>query len=290
MSSIKELFDNFEKYSEINKSIMDNIKDINKKILHLEKYEDIYDLGLSKTNMNYKTTILNQLLNYRTLMLKTTLIKLYTDVFKVHDELQKLFEKISIVLKKEKYSKELPPVPKIIISEKDNSLQITEFKEWMLQLSTFFDRIKGKINLLNVKRETFQEIICNELPTLDIKKTMDLQRKDLINEYQRIKHKYICIINFMKYIISNIFEYSVYEWTIPDKKLINTETSLNDDNEFENNVFPKINNNESKLEDSFQLIITNQNIDKSVDDKPLDDTPIDDKPLDDTPVDDKSVD
>ena len=73
--------------------------------------------------------------------------------------------------------------------------------------------------MLNEKRDAFETMIRNELPSIDLRQTMNLQKEDLLNEYDRIRHKFVSIINFNYYVTKHILQYNIYEWTNQDKIL-----------------------------------------------------------------------
>jgi hypothetical protein len=209
---INSIIDNFIKYAKINRSIQKKIIIIDEKIKTIKKYEGIYDLGLSHTNLLFKKTMLNNFLTYRLMNLKSCLTKFYTDNYGVYLELNKLQKNLCNVLKEK--NEFVPHIPKITLSEKHNKLNITEFKKWMHQLQGVIQNTKRRINLLNEKRDAFETMIENELPSIDLRKTMNLQKDDLLNDYERIKHRYISIINFSYYVTKNILKYKIHNWDI----------------------------------------------------------------------------
>jgi hypothetical protein len=156
--------------------------------------------------------MMNGLLKYRIENLKTCLTKFFTDNYGVYKELNTLQKKLRSVLKeKDEY---LPQIPKITLSEKNNKLDIKSFKEWLCQIQTTLKHTKQKINLLNEKRDAFETMIRNELPSIDLRRTMDLQKDDLLNEYERIKHRFVSVIMFSYYVTKNILKYKGYNWDI----------------------------------------------------------------------------
>lgn len=213
---INSIIENLNKYVKINKSIIKKIAIVDRKLETVRRYEHIYDLGLSHTNLLFKKTMMNNLLKHRIENLKICLTKFFTDNYGVYKEISTLQKKLRSVLKeKDEY---LPQIPKITLSEKDNKLDITAFKEWLYQIQTTLQHTKQKINLLNEKRDAFETMIRNELPSIDLRRTMDLQKDDLLNEYERIKHRFVSIIKFSYYVTKNVLKYKGYNWDIEQEE------------------------------------------------------------------------
>jgi hypothetical protein len=214
---INSIIDGFIKYTKINNNIQKKITIIDEKLTTIKKYEGIYDLGLSHTNLSFKKVMLNNLLHYRLMNLKSCLTKFYSDNYGVYKDLNELQKSLSSVLKEK--NDFVPRIPRIILSEKNNKLDISDFKKWVQQLQTVLHNTKRRINLLNEKRDAFETMIENELPAIDLHKTMNLQKDDLLNEYERIKHRFVSIINFSYYITKRILKYKEHNWDInPEEK------------------------------------------------------------------------
>lgn len=211
IAQINEIIECLNKYSKINRSIQRRINILDEKMKTITKYQTIYDLGLSHTNLEFKKSMLKLQLENRVENLKKVLTKIYTDMYAIYKDVNLLLTKIKSVLKEQNTF--LPVIPKIVLSEKNNVLDLKEFQKWLHKVQQIMELTKGRINLLNEKRDAFETIIRNELPSLDLHKTMNLQKEDLLNEFSRIKHKFVSIINFNHYVVKRILSYQTYQWT-----------------------------------------------------------------------------
>lgn len=217
ISTINEIVENLNNYTKINRKLVKHLGVLDEKIRTITKYEGTYDLGLSHTNLEFKKDLLELQLEYRMQNLKCCLTKIYSDVGGIYTDVNILFKKMRSVLKDQKTR--LPEIPKIILSEKNKTIDIKDFSKWLKSVEQLLETTRGKIRMLNEKRDAFETMIRNELPSIDLRQTMNLQKEDLLNEYDRIRHKFVSIINFNYYVTKHILQYNIYEWTNQDKIL-----------------------------------------------------------------------
>jgi hypothetical protein len=217
ISTINEIIDNLNNYTKINRKIVKQLAVLDEKIETITRYEATYDLGLSHTNLEFKKDLLELQLEYRIQNLKCCLTKIYSDMGGIYSDVGKLLKKIHSVLKDQKVR--LPSIPKIVLSEKNKTIDIKDFGKWLKNVEQLLESTRGKIRMLNEKRDAFETMIRNELPSIDLRQTMNLQQEDLLNEYDRIRHKFVSILNFNYYVTKHILQYTIHGWTNKDKVL-----------------------------------------------------------------------
>jgi hypothetical protein len=167
-------------------------------------------MGLSVSNLKFKITILKQLLEHRQKILKEELLKIYSDSYYIYEITKKLFFNINQVIKENKMI--IPNIPKIIFSTEKNTIDIEKFKDWLHSMFNIIQAVKTKIMMMNERRDMFATMIRDELPSIELDETINLQKQDLKNEYDKVKQKIDNIITFHTYIVENIFQYDIYQW------------------------------------------------------------------------------
>jgi hypothetical protein len=208
--NINRIIEKYKKYCKINRNINSKIKLISNKMKEIKKFEGLYDMGLSVSNLKFKITILKQLLEHRQKILKEELLKIYSDSYYIYEITKKLFFNINQVIKENKMI--IPNIPKIIFSTEKNTIDIEKFKDWLHSMFNIIQAVKTKIMMMNERRDMFATMIRDELPSIELDETINLQKQDLKNEYDKVKQKIDNIITFHTYIVENIFQYDIYQW------------------------------------------------------------------------------
>jgi hypothetical protein len=209
--NINRIVEKYKKYCKINRKIQAKISLINKKMREIKKYEGLYDLGLSTSNLKFKISILEKLLEHRQKIIKEELLKLYSDCYYIYEISKKLFFNINHVIKENKTR--IPDIPPIKLSLKKNTINIEKFKDWFQYMFNIIQAVKSKITMMNERRDMFATMIKDELPSIELNETINLQKQDLKNEYDKVKQKFENIITFHTYVVDNIFSYDIYQWS-----------------------------------------------------------------------------
>ena len=140
IAQINEIIECLNKYSKINRSIQRRINILDEKMKTITKYQTIYDLGLSHTNLDFKKSMLKLQLENRVENLKKVLMKLYTDMYSIYKDVNLLLSKIKSVLKEQ--DNFLPVIPKVVLSEKNNTLDLKEFQKWLHKVQQIMELTK----------------------------------------------------------------------------------------------------------------------------------------------------